>query len=297
MQPVVFGVMSAIFFALQIILTEQSARRFSTEAVLWGQTTIILIVVLAWVGYLDTSLPDINTIFMLLAAGCVAPLIARALYVNSIVKIGSNHTVPIVQSHPMVTVFLGVLILGERLKAIDYVGIILVMSGGLLVAYSGTLNSRLDKGKGGHHVMPRQFFPAVLAAFAYGGAMIIRKQGLDSGTTPQMAAVLTSIPAMVGYTLWGAIKKPREVLFLEVFHSKFIMASGVCSALALVLWHYSISNVEVSFVAPLASLVPIFALLLNFVLFRNEAPFNRYVVFGTTIGVAGVTVITYHSFG
>ena len=297
MQPIVFGIMSAIFFALQMIFTEQSARRFSSGAVLWAQTTIILIFLLVWVACLGTRLPDISIIIMLLAAGCVAPLVARALYVNSIIKIGSNLTVPIVQSHPMVTVFLGTLILGERLKAVDYIGIMLVISGGLLVTYSGTLRSRLDKAMKEHHVAPIEFWPAVMAACAYGGAMVIRKQGLDSGTTPQMAAVLTSIPAMIGYTLWGAIKKPSEILVLRVFHSKFIIASGVCSALALVFWYYSISNTEVSFVAPLASLVPIFALFLNFVLFRNEATFNRYVFFGTITGVVGVAVIAYHSLG
>ena len=296
MLAVTFGILSAVLFSAQIVLTGRAVLSASPKAVLWAQTTIVLITILGWIGIQGGTWPDIETTGILFAAGIMAPLLARALYVYSLSRLGSNLTTPIVLSHPLVTVVLATLLLGERLNASGYGAAACILAGGFVVAVGGRKGTG-NRSKSTLGESLRQLFPAMVAAIAYGTSLILRKRGLSAGASPQMAALITSVPAWVVYTTWFLVTRNKEVLRPALFRSKPLIASGLFGGAAMMLWYLSISAAPISLIAPLGATAPVFALLLNFLFFRSENLINTAIVLGTIISAVGVAIIAFQASG
>ena len=292
MWPIILGVGSALCFGVQIALTGAAARRTSVEDTLWVQTTFVLVTAIVWAAGTQSTVPSTHAVVVLLVAGIAAPLIARTLFIYSITKLGSNVATPIVLSHPVVTVLLASTLLSEQLDGLGWVAVGMTLSGGLLVVTRPKVISQVGSRQ---DISPAFLALAVISAVASGSSLFLRKVGMNLGVSPGLAAFFTSIPAWLVYTGWLVVHHPSTFKGWQRFSSLELLGSGVAGSFGMVLWYTGIDVAQLSVFAPLGALIPVFALLVNFFLYREQETFSLPVVCGTFLSMAGAGLIAYSS--
>ena len=98
---------------------------------------------------------------------------------------------------------------------------------------------------------------------------------------------------MSGAGIWGyTLARPGkdDGYRLRPGGAKWFMAAGVLNALAVLLLYQALHTGQVSVVAPLVALYPLFTLLYSALFLRTEV-LTRRVVIGALCAVAGVVVL------
>jgi uncharacterized membrane protein len=146
---------------------------------------------------------------------------------------------------------------------------------------------------GGHRlgVRPGQLLLPVLSATCLGLVAVIRKVGLtDTGPVVGFAVNVTT--ALVAFTAFLLVSGQREAMACRGRSLALFIAAGIAENLSVLLVIVALSMGTVSVVAPLASVSPIFVLVLSLLFLRDIEALNGRIVLGTVLTVAGAGLIT-----
>jgi len=178
---------------------------------------------------------------------------------------------------PLVSILLGIIVLGERLQPVQWVGLGL---GTVAVLVLGL----------GYGSLP---WLALTLAGSFGLYGLVKKQ-LGMAAAPSLAAeTLVLLPAAAGYLGWllttgaasliGPAAGPLAILGpgpARVAHLVVMIGSGVVTAVPLLMFTGAATRVPLSWMGPISYLTPTLQFLLALTLFQEEMSASRWVGFG-----------------
>ncbi|MFQ5851278.1 MAG: EamA family transporter, partial [Candidatus Binatia bacterium] len=146
-------------------------------------SVITLSVVAAIRGELLSPSLSLRALWAFVAAGAIGASFGKIFYYKGIDKVGVSRTVSIKNSAPILTILLGVVILGEELTPPIAVGVILIVTGIFLL-------TRVEAKVEGRPNQVAYFLYPFLAAFCFGINPILKKMGLSAASVPTFGALI-----------------------------------------------------------------------------------------------------------
>jgi drug/metabolite transporter (DMT)-like permease len=282
--PIVFGLLTSLCFAIASLLAQ---RGYHQGAAPWGAWITIAgngAFLLAAHYFLNSEtrlwVAD-NLIYV--GIGLFVPGVTRVLSFRGIRTLGSSVTSTIVNTTPMFSTLLAVLILGERPAPLVLLGVLLTVSGLVTVSWSGepTLHKKIEL-----------IYP-FLCALMFSIKDVAVRWGLGSGTgQPILAAGIAALTSTV------------EIFFITRFvqHEKFVLPprpvarwfvwSGIFTGGSFLFMYSAYSMERVSVVAPLVNSYTVFVSLLTPFMAKEIENVTAKKLAGAALVVAGIFAVT-----
>lgn len=136
------------------------------------------------------------------------------------------------------------------------------------------------------------YVSAIGAAIAYGASQTIGKHVTTEYAPPLVA---TAFALLFGF-VYISLMFHRHIL-PDVHKSPgrgflWFSLSGICSATGVMLLYFALSSAPVVVVSPVAAVSPLITLTLAHLLLRRLEKITKRTIFGTTLVVLGVSIIT-----
>jgi drug/metabolite transporter (DMT)-like permease len=227
-------------------------------------------------------------------SGLVGFAIGDLLLFQAFVVVGARISMLIMALVPPITALTGWLILGETLTARDFLGMIMTITGVVLVI----IKNEMPEIETGQKKKLKFSYPLVGILLAFGGAvgqavgLVLSKFGMKDYDA-FAASQIRVLAGIVGFTLifffmrrwnrvWKAFKNPKGILFTGI-GSVFGPFLGVSFSLL------AVQHAETGVAATIMSIVPIL-LIPPAVLFFKEKVSAREII-GSLIAVGGVAIL------
>jgi DME family drug/metabolite transporter len=285
------GTALALFSAAASGISVILVRKHSAESNAFNVSLVI-----SWVGmaiiwplaFFLTDFEAVNVVGLLVFAlsGVLTPGIVRLLYYSGLKKLGAPVNSSVFSIYPLYSVLLAVLFLSEMLSLENWVGVLLVIVGGVLVEMSSReINSGVS------HNRRSLVFP-ILGGFTLGVSSIIRKYALDIYNAPVLGVAVAYTFSFLPYVLMLVFSgSTRKALSLKQ-DVRFFWLAGIGQALSWILSFYALSFEEVSIITPLLSVEPLFVALFAYIYLRDLEQVSRKLVVSIVLTVLGVVLVT-----
>lgn len=220
------------------------------------------------------------------AAGLFAPGLGRLLVYVGVSRVGAARASALSSTAPLFSIFLAILVLGERPSWGLFMGAACIVAGGVALSQEGRTSRTWRR---------RDLMFPLLGTLGFALRDTISRWGLQSFPHPAIAAVaatMTSTAVIVSFAL-----RRRGELRADGTGLGFLAVAGLCEALAsLALWG-ALAAGSVSVVAPLVYAQPIFTVVLAGIFLRDLERVTWRVGFATAAMVAGAAVVVRAGIG
>jgi drug/metabolite transporter (DMT)-like permease len=243
-------------------------------------------------------------------AGISHFVLGRYCNYRAISAIGTNLSSPIQQWEVLITLALAIFFLGEKLTPITLLAIALLLAGPAIATRIEAGRKRAAGGAAKEDekpavsaAAPPKFQPryaegytwAFLSIFGYGSSPIFVRAGLEgAGIEASMAAGLVSyIAATAVLAIWVlGTRQVDHVLALPAEPRRWFMFAGVLVFLSHMVRYMALALIPVVIVAPIMRIQSLFRIYFSWLITRDYEVFDRNVILGTVISVAGAILIT-----
>ncbi len=236
-----------------------------------------VLAVLPW----DEILRPELLIFVLV--GLIQPGGTRFLAYLSVEKVGVAVTAPIRATTPLFSSLLAIAVLGEQLTPSVGAGTALVVGGITLLS--------LSDGKTGTWMNILVALP-LLSAFVAGSTQVIRKIGLAGISLPILGAATTTGTSLVAIAVSLTVSRNWSMVRFDRRSLAWFLPAGFAVTLGVASVFMSLHLSDVVIVAPLASLSPLYSLVLSALFLREVEVITVRKVVAAGLIVAGVVLIT-----
>ena len=284
MLPILFGLLTSLCFAIASLLAQ---RGYHQGPAPWGAWITIAgncVFLVAGHFLLESStrlLVVDNLIFVVV--GLLVPGATRVLSFRGIRTMGSAVTSTIINTTPMFSTVLAVLLLGERPGPLVLLGVALTVGGLITVSWVGR-QATFNK--------IELIYPLSCALIFSLKDVTVRWGLADGGGQPVLAAgiaALTSTITIFFMTRWFQREKfvlpPAKVLWWFVW-------SGIFTGGSFLFMYVALSMERVTIVAPLFNSYAIFVLLLTPFMARRIESITWRKVAGAALVVAGIFLVS-----
>ena len=230
---------------------------------------------------LDEILSPELLIFVLV--GLIQPGGTRFLAYLSVEKVGVAVTAPLRATTPLFSSLLAIMVLNEQLTAAVAGGTTLVVCGIIL------LSMREEKTGGWMNIFVAL---PLLSAFVAGSTQVIRKIGLAKISLPILGAAVTTGTSFVAVALSLTVSRKWSTLDFNRDSLGYFLAAGCAVTLGVASVYMSLYLSDVVIVAPLASLSPLYSLVLSAVFLREVEVITTRRVVAAGLIVLGAVLIT-----
>lgn len=239
-------------------------------------------------------------------AGILHFVLGRYCNYRAIAAIGTNLASPIQQWEVLVTLALAMMFLGEKLTPLSVIAIALLLLGPAVASRIEAVREPTSVGAAvpaASEATNLKFEPryregytwAFLSIFGYGLSPIFVRAGLDgAGVGASFAAGLVSyIAATLVVVLWiVGTRQVAHVRELEAEPCRWFALAGILVFLSHLLRYMALALIPVSIVAPIMRMQSLFRIYWSWLLTRDYEVFDRNVMIGTVISVAGAVLLT-----
>ncbi|MFH8560381.1 EamA family transporter RarD [Streptomyces sp. NPDC017988] len=201
--------------------------------------------------------------------GLVA-IAAAVITINWGVYIWSVNTGHVVEAslgyfiNPLVTIAMGVLLLGERLRPVQWAAVAVGLAAVLVLAF-------------GYGQPP---WISLCLAFSFATYGLVKKKVNLSGLESLTAETAVQFLPAVGYLLWLGSQGGATFGTEGLGHAALLAATGVVTAAPLVCFGAAAIRVPLSTLGLLQYLAPVFQFLLGILYFHEAMPPERWAGFG-----------------
>ncbi|HEV8614700.1 MAG TPA: DMT family transporter [Methylomirabilota bacterium] len=272
---------SALTSAGSTILIRHGLRRYGPYTATWINLAVGTLFV--WPLVLLTGgvgRPTVRAIALFALAGLIGTVAGRLLRFLSIETVGASTTAALMNTSPLVSTALAILLLGEHVTLPVLVATLVIVCGTTLLSTGRAVGVR-----------PRHLVLPMLAAACFGIVAILRKVGLG-GMAPLPGFAVNVTAALIAFSAFLVVSRQVGAARCGGWSLLYFALAGLLENLSVFLIVVALSIGTVSVVAPLASVSPIFVLVLSFFFLRGIELLNWRIVVGTLLIVAGVSVMT-----
>ena len=217
-----------------------------------------------------------------LLSGVVHPGLAITFVLLGNQRVGISRTSTIAAVAPLISVLIGVFFLGERPDWTVWLGGLLIMGG--VVTLSGE--------KSGDRFKRKDLLFPILAGLAMGVTPVLRKMGLTHVPFPIYGVVTAALGGVLGLSAMACFFPRGERLRLA---PKGLLFFGWAASFALagrLLFFDALNRGEFSRVVFLIHTMPLWVLLLSWLLLRESERITSRLVAATVTVVLGIGVIS-----
>ena len=283
MLAIVFGILASLCFAAASLLAQRGLHILPTPWGVWVTLVANTVFLLTFHFILYPQAPIFvldNLIFV--AVGLFVPGMTRALTFRGIRTMGSAITSTIVNTTPMFSTALAILLLGERPGPLVLAGVALIVGGLLILSWEKAERSW----KRAELVFP------FLAALLFSVKDVTVRWGLGGSDSPVLAAAIAAVTSTVEiFLITRYIHKeqfklpPRPVL-------QWFVSSGLFTGGSFLFMFLAFSMERVSIVAPLINSYAVFVLVLAPLMAKQIEKVTFHKAAGTVLVVAGIFFIS-----
>lgn len=224
-------------------------------------------------------------VWIFIVDGLMTQALARFLKFVSIDRLGAARAGAIGGSTPLFSIMLAVGLRGEKLTYLVFVGAALIV-GGLVLIYG------FGKGGAGRFRLKDMIFP-LGAAFLYGLSPNLRKFGLESLPYPLLGTAVTSTTSLFALIFTSSIFDRGGFNFTRR-SLIYLLLAGLCSAVALPLYYYSLQVGQVVVIGPLVNTNALFSVVIAYLWMGEGEYITSRLWIGALVVVAGAAIIFLH---
>lgn len=273
---------SALFSAAASLLIQQGLLRSNFYAAFWINVAVGVVGLWSAVFLLIPSATwNWSTAHYFLASGLIGTAGGRLFRVVAIDKVGAPVATSILNMTPLFATVFAIAILGERVTVPIMLGTLVIVTGTVLLSFSGKYVG----------FPPRHLLYPLLGAACFGAVQVIRKLGL-SPTGPVFDAAINTTAGLIAATSfvlatgnWRSLRCDRRSLL-------YLIGGGIAENTGVFLLIVALGFGEVSVVTPLMGTAPLFVLALTALIPGARRPMGWRVVTGSVLVVLGVFVLT-----
>lgn len=245
---------------------------------------VIILIPLAIIFSPDMTLTR-KSVLLFGTAGIVATMLGRAFFFAGIKRIGASRAEPIKGSMPLFATSFAVILLGETVSLVQFIGIITILSGLIIFSYEGRNSGKPNSSYIGF------LFP-LIAAVLYGFEPILASLGFAEGTSILDGLVVKSVAALMTYSLYilydGQLNAIKSIKSDQIH---WYILSGI-SATIFLLGYYSALNItRVGIVTPITQISPLFVIVGGVIFFKGQEVVNRSIILGALVVVIGSIIV------
>lgn len=259
------------------LLEPTSATEILAHRVVWSLLlSLALLVVVRRTGALRVIWDDPRTRLVMTGAGCV-------IAVNWFMYIWGVNNGYVVETslgyyiNPLVTVLLGVAVLGERLRRLQWMA--------LGIAFVAVVVLTFQLG--------RPPWVALVLAFSFGTYGLLKKQAAVGPIAGLSYEGLVLAPVTLGYLVWLSVVGQATAWSHGFDHVGLLMTTGVVTALPLLLFAGSANRISLTSLGLLQYTAPTLQFLLGVVVFDEEMTTVKWI--GFSLVWAALVILTVES--
>ncbi len=284
MLPIVFGILTSLCFAVASLLAQ---RGYHLSPAPWGAWVTIagnamFLMAAHFALNSDTRLWVAENL-LFVAVGLFVPGVTRVLSFRGIRTMGSSVTSTIVNTTPMFSTLLAILVLGERPGALVLLGVCLTVAGLIAVSWAAEQTS---------YKKVELIYP-FLAALLFSLKDVTVRWGLGGGEgQPIFAAAIAALTSTIEIFLVTRLihgerfSLPPRRVFL------WFLASGLFTGGAFLFMYLAFSMEKVSIVSPLINSYAVFVLILTPLMARRIETVTWRKIAGAAMVVGGIFLLS-----
>jgi len=273
---------SALCSAASTVLISRGLVRYGPYTGAW--VNLVVGTTCVWIALLlagGPGRPTASAVAYFALAGLIGTVGGRLLRFMSIETVGASISAALINLSPLVASTLAIAVLGERVTAPIVVGTLVIVGGTTLLSAGG----RATGVRAAALVLP------LMSAVCFGVVAVLRKIGL-AGMAPIPGFAVNITAALIAYTAFLVASRQSALMLCRGESLVYFVMAGVAENAGVFLLLLALSVGTVSVVAPLASVSPIFVLVLSFFFLRGIEMLNRRIIACTVLIVVGVYLIT-----
>jgi drug/metabolite transporter, DME family len=225
--------------------------------------------------------PSPRSLAFFMLAGLIGTVAGRLLRFISIEMVGASISAALINLSPLVSTALAIVVLGEHVTLPIVVGTVIIVAGTTLLSAGGRSMG----------VRPVQLLVPLLSAVCFGVVAVLRKIELG-GAGAVVGTTATVTTGLIAFTAFLLAAGHRDAMACRGRSLVCFIAAGLAENTGVFLIVVALTSGTVSVVTPLASVSPIFVLLLSFAFLRGIEILNARLVLGTVLIVLGAYLVT-----
>jgi drug/metabolite transporter (DMT)-like permease len=280
-----FALLAAVLFAAALVTTQFGLRHM--DGLAGAKISLPSATALFWLLYPLYGLQGANAAGagVFIAIGLFFPVAVTLLAYAANRRMGPTVAGAIGSTAPLFAVLGAVLFLGETLGLTQIAATLAIVAGSIVLVWRGGSTLRA----GAWHS-----WVSWLAAALRALAQVIAKAGLLLWPNPYAATVLCySVSALVIWIIGARSTRPESRVYTRRGVIWFAL-TGAFNSLAILSLFTALERGAVNMVSPIAFSYPLFTLVLNSLILREER-LNARLITGVALMVSGVTAILLNS--
>ena len=284
MLPIAFGLLTSLCFAIASLLAQ---RGYYKGPAPWGAWITIagncaFLLAAQFLLYRDTRIFVADNL-LFVAVGLFVPGVTRVLSFRGIRTMGSSITSTIINTTPMFSTVLAILLLGERPAPLVLLGVALTVGGLVTVSWVGR---QADYRK------LELIFP-FLCALIFSLKDIAVRWGLGSGDgQPIFAAGIAALTSTIQIFLMIRYVQGEKFVLPPAPVAWWFVWSGIFTGGSFLFMYVALSMERVTIVAPLINSYAVFVLMLTPLMARQIERITWRKIAGAVLVVAGIFLVS-----
>jgi drug/metabolite transporter (DMT)-like permease len=283
MLAIAFGILASLCFAAASLLAQRGLHIVPTPWGAWLTLAVNTVFLLICHFFLHPNAPIwVSDNWVFVAVGLFVPGLTRVLTFRGIRAMGSAITSTIVNTTPMFSTTLAMLVLRERPGSLVLFGVAVIVSGLVIISFEGSQRSWKKA---------ELIFP-FLAALLFSMKDVTDQWGLGGSGSPVLAAAIAAITSTVEIFLANLyiyrlkfVLPPRNAIY-------WFVTSGLCTGGSFLFMFVALSMERVSIVAPLINSYAVFVLILTPFMARQIEKVTLREAAGAVFVVIGIFLIS-----
>ena len=284
MLPIFFGILTSVCFAIASLLAQ---RGYHLGAAPWGAwitiagNTVFLLAA-HFLLHADGEIFVIDNLIFV-AVGLLVPGVTRVLSFRGIRTRGSSVTSTIINTTPMFSTVLAILLLGERPGSWVIAGVFLTVCGLISVSWTGPTRS---------YQKIELIFP-FLCALIFALKDVTVRWGLSAGGgQPILSAGIAAFTSTVEIFLFTRYVHGEKFCLPPANVARWFIWSGIFTGGSFLFMYVALSMERVTIIAPLINSYAVFVLILTPLMARRIESVTWRKVAGAAMVVAGIFMVS-----
>jgi DME family drug/metabolite transporter len=282
--PIVFGLLTSLCFAIASLLAQ---RGYFAAPAPWGAWVTIAVNALFllaahFILHSDTRLFAADNLIFI-AVGLFVPGVTRVLSFRGIRAMGSSVTSTIVNTTPMFSTVLAILILEERPAPLVVLGVALTVGGLVTVSWGGEKTS---------YKKSELIYPFLCALLFSMKDVAVRWGLAGGGGQPILAAGIAALTSTIEIFLITRYLQGEQFILPPAPVARWFMGSGIFTGASFLFMYLAYSLERVSIVAPLVNSYTVFVSILTPFMARRIETVTVRKLAGAALVVAGIFAVS-----
>jgi drug/metabolite transporter (DMT)-like permease len=283
MLAISFGILASLCFAAASLLAQRGLYIAPTRWGAWVTIVANSVFLLVFHFALDPNAPIFvveNITFV--AIGLFVPGATRVLTFRGIRTMGSAITSTIVNTTPMFSTALAMLVLAERPGPLVLAGVVSIVGGLVIISWEGPQRS---------WKRTELIFP-FLAALLFSIKDVTVRWGLAGGGAPILAAAIAAVTSTIEIFLINRYIHKEPFVLPAKDGMRWFVSSGIFTGGSFLFMFLALSMEQVSIIAPLVNSYAVFVLMLAPLIARQIENVTLNKAVGAVLVVSGIFLIS-----